>query len=43
MRKRLGNKGESNAEELQRELDDATVERDMMAEAIQEKQQVIIT
>jgi len=39
VRKRLTNKGESNGADLQRELEDATASRKMVAEAIQEKQQ----
>jgi len=39
VRKRLSNKGDSNGDALQRELDDATANRDMVADAIQEKQQ----
>jgi len=39
VRKRLTNKGDTNGEELQRELDDVTADRDLVAEAIQEKQQ----
>jgi len=39
VRSRLATKGESNGEELQRELDDATADRDLVADAIQSKQQ----
>jgi len=39
VRKRIAVKGETNRDDLQRELDDATATRDMVAEAIQEKQQ----